>query len=668
MKSIDISAPVSGDFNLEGSAECSLCHNLYEGADGFMHAAGIPPIIAEYEEKPIAVDRRPGLINIFTQEDDGTLLHSMRLRDNNQVEILAEALSCISEDIIDAATVGDFLVMRGASKKLYYLHWADHRYTWLGQLPEPPRFYAEASEMPAVEAGIPAVTFKNAIADLRPGLDAESEARVVKALFAAMDEAVLSAADKNCRITPVMVRVGWRMTNGALLAMSDPVIVSGGTLPGAERVILNVTGSDAGFTGTEAGTLKLSAYKLRLKFPSLPSPQWRGIIEGIEVWCTPCSEFMRNEGEGYANTTVQNQRTQLSFAFAVKDMSRYLAELPARAMRLEISESDWTDTMDVPVNRAGITDPEITGNRVPTSMRISLADEIDAMLGYGGLLHLAVGNSLFTSERGNPFALRSATESVGGAISDIWPQLRGGGAYTRQYLYLTTENGLAALTHDREGNHTNCRLISPIVVKGCDKGVTTSAGLFLSGVQGELLCVKDSQVELFPFKIEGVMSLSWSRTRAWLIIAGMQKSIVLQQRRDWRAFTWDFVIAPLRGSVQRRLASHTSALGISTLFDLDGTYEENKNLLYRYACHITPPPRRLSLLRPGISGSDTNATVTLYAGDERSSRLIRRVKAKGNITSRMTMDVMSPYTMSGDAPDWQLTITGYFHELRQWRW
>lgn len=81
----------------------------------------------------------------------------------------------------------------------------------------------------------------------------------------------------------------------------------------------------------------------------------------------------------------------------------------------------------------------------------------DCILGYGEFLHVGADDSLYTSRRGNPFVLRDVTVGMGGRVRSLRPQRCGGGAFTRQYIYASTDRGLTALCHKADGGHTNCR-------------------------------------------------------------------------------------------------------------------------------------------------------------------------------------------------------------------
>ncbi len=85
-----------------------------------------------------------------------------------------------------------------------------------------------------------------------------------------------------------------------------------------------------------------------------------------------------------------------------------------------------------------------------------------AIEGDGDYLHLASRGKVATTMRGNPFVVAWESLSPGGRVAAMAAQPVGGGAYTRQYVYLFTDRGITALTHDTEGRHRNTRRDFPV--------------------------------------------------------------------------------------------------------------------------------------------------------------------------------------------------------------
>lgn len=104
---------------------------------------------------------------------------------------------------------------------------------------------------------------------------------------------------------------------------------------------------------------------------------------------------------------------------------------------------------------------------------------------------------VITMKRGNPFALASQTQECGSAVRHVVAQPVGGGAYTRQFLYLFTDMGVMALTHDNDGLHRVCRPISARTVISPLQAAATSQGVWFLSTSGELLLVRDAVTQLF---------------------------------------------------------------------------------------------------------------------------------------------------------------------------
>ena len=106
-----------------------------------------------------------------------------------------------------------------------------------------------------------------------------------------------------------------------------------------------------------------------------------------------------------------------------------------------------------------------------------------------------VDGTLLTMRRGNPFVEASSTPYAGGHISHIRAQQSGGGAYTRQYVYLFSDTGITALTHDMEGRHVNCRPVSRSIASRRSHVSSAEDGVWALTDSGTLLRLRDSRVE-----------------------------------------------------------------------------------------------------------------------------------------------------------------------------
>ena len=170
------------------------------------------------------------------------------------------------------------------------------------------------------------------------------------------------------------------------------------------------------------------------------------------------------------------------------------------------------------------------------------SDGVGAILGYGGFLYTARGSGVATSMRGNPFVTRCATTTVGGEVTAMWPRLNGGGAFTRQYIYLATPNGVAALTHKEDGTHTNCRMLSSERVESVRMGVAAPDGVYAVSSAGNLLRLRDSQSEVLIRGLTGTRAVCWSNLHGelWLSGGAGKGSVVLSDPGARKGFTSSF--------------------------------------------------------------------------------------------------------------------------------
>lgn len=136
----------------------------------------------------------------------------------------------------------------------------------------------------------------------------------------------------------------------------------------------------------------------------------------------------------------------------------------------------------------------------------------------GGSVTASRPRSLITSARGNPLTAYAETGDVGGEVLLIEAQRTGGGAYTRQFIYAFTPEGVMALTHDVAGRHTNCRRISEACVGERSRVVGFDGGVAALSDSGALLVISDARVSRRLRGLPGARSLAWRESGDELLI------------------------------------------------------------------------------------------------------------------------------------------------------
>lgn len=137
--------------------------------------------------------------------------------------------------------------------------------------------------------------------------------------------------------------------------------------------------------------------------------------------------------------------------------------------------------------------------------------------------------TVVTTARGNPFVPQCETAGAAGSIMHIEAQRSGGGAYTRQYLYLFSDTGISALTHSMTGEHTNCRPISGRVVTDRGRVCSCDEGVFAVCDDGTLVRLRDSKVQVLMRGIGTASRLLCSQERGeiWLLREGVKTADVV---------------------------------------------------------------------------------------------------------------------------------------------
>lgn len=134
----------------------------------------------------------------------------------------------------------------------------------------------------------------------------------------------------------------------------------------------------------------------------------------------------------------------------------------------------------------------------------------------GGGITAEMPRALISSARGNPLVGRAKTGDVGGEVLLIEAQRTGGGAYTRQFIYAFTPDGVMALTHDVAGKHTNCRCISEACVGSRSRVAGFDGGVAALSDGGSLMVIADARVAK---RVRGLpCSLAWRESSDELLV------------------------------------------------------------------------------------------------------------------------------------------------------
>ncbi len=550
---------------------CSVCHNLRVTGGGVPVYAQGGATVAVSGRRTVACDRRGHHTYIITQEDDGSLWTEGRVDDAGRYTALDKRLGECGSTVSGCAAAGDFLVLLTAAGKLLYARWNSRalRYDFLGERPRLPGFSAEASGKLAFKGTVRSTVFRNGTDDLRGGLDSESTRRVDEAVKQGHNEAVTSAHAAGYWTGPVTVRLAMRLWDGSLAQISEAVRVDNAGTARPDRVMLPLVW-DSGkklFTGTGEAVVGAEGYRIAVRLESAIPTAWQDVAEGIEVWISREQDTIAAGRECALATYTDTSGNYLAATLPVKsaeETEEGLAKAPSGLMYFaaggkmpaEICRTAETEYNDKVTRYAGT---EV------------YSDGVGAILGYGGFLYTARGSGVATSMRGNPFVTRCATTTVGGEVTAMWPRLNGGGAFTRQYIYLATPNGVAALTHKEDGTHTNCRMLSSERVESVRMGVAAPDGVYAVSSAGNLLRLRDSQSEVLIRGLTGTRAVCWSNLHGelWLSGGAGKGSVVLSDPGARKGFTSSFGFSERLDSLYPCLVSATSDNGVTEISSPD---------------------------------------------------------------------------------------------------
>ncbi|MCM1320094.1 MAG: hypothetical protein NC217_06890 [Muribaculaceae bacterium] len=561
--------PIKEDSNIE------VCRNLRAETYKRLGRVATPTQLSTIGRKPVYCDTMNAKQYIFTQEDDGTIYV-------NNIEI-----GRIASSIEEGAAVGDFIIFRLKNNTLLYLsrHPDANKYRWLGTLPPLPAFSLTIHNGTSLSVPVSAVKFGTSIATPVNPVSADTSSRLWNAwqeAFVTLQERI-HAAGLWCE--DVEVCIAMRLWDGTRLHVSEPVRLTFPNKPGRTRFTANLTYDAAKkmYTGVEESTLTSTGFNIELHILEGIPDRWADFIDGFEVWVTREVDPVKHDIVPSTSFSVmQTSAAVISFVPAMRQEADVTADIENMPFGCVNVCPIHTGTHVVNFDSDTKFDDKVRESLTP--MPGASADAA-CILGHGEFLHTGSGDDLYTSQRGNPLILKCVTRGVGTSIRSLRAQHTGGGAFTRQYIYVSTDRGIVAVTHKSDGTHTNARLISSEPLTLTETWLSTPRGVYAVGSTRSLLLIKDAKVTTQIQHLEGVKQLLWSSAYAELWLARDDDSIVWQQRYK-SIYVRDDTFMPIAGAVTPALTYRSSNDGYYYIHSLDEESMITRDVDYQFTLPI----------------------------------------------------------------------------------
>lgn len=493
------------------------CMNLREAPGGGLQAVRKGMVTGVTDHPVVMADRRDNLRSFFTLDEDMCLRVALREREGDMMAPGGYTVAVLPSPIDSYAPVGEFLVLRLADGSLFYLLWnADlETYSALGPLPGFGGIGVEAVAQREVTATVAPAGFSSVVSDPR-AVDLPTVARAtVAAVRAAFRDASSQAAADGCWTQPVAVRMAWRLWDGSLLHVTPPVIPSGVEPSAGGRVQLPLTASDKGYAGTGEGSLSLPSYRLTAVISEALPEAWRDVVRTLEIWVTDEPDILTGDaGVGLVQSPS-------GFTVGVTLVRRSAAEVERMLEWATLGKMKTLDTaaggLTVDILRQPFAGTPLDVSVVPAVAPSSAV----CIASHGDRLYVASGTGAIVSTmRGNPFVTADTSLAPGGSVRAIAAQPSGGGAYTRQYVYLFTDRGISALTHDNDGRHRTLRMVSQSVVSGREAVAAVSDAVYALDESGVLLRLSDSKAVAAGRGFQDFRALAFERRFDELLLFG----------------------------------------------------------------------------------------------------------------------------------------------------
>ena len=499
------------------------------------HPVVLPTLLAITGRKMVGIDRRGEFDNIISLDAEKGILYLEGTLDRYHIYIQREEIIDGQAGAVEETSpCGDFLVCRRADGTLRFLRWEDDisDYTALGSLPKDLRFTVEYEAETPVTFSIEACTWSRKVADLRTGVPESVRSQTEGAVKRAWEKALESCRNGGRLVQPVTVKVMARLWDGSVFCVSEGVRVPTAPWQGYDRMMLPVTfDADGNAIGTTGGSFAITPYRVKVTLEAPAEPLWNEFFKDVEIFVEQESSVL--SGADMSVVYLSDRRS----------MSCFLPTRPTAELEADLGNGPWVEAA---VLKPGVTEPVYIGPGTGKVMEVLPAQAAasglgDRIMAHGPFLHIARGDVLQTTEACNPMAIQSETR-LGSRILAIAAMPGGGGAYTRQYLYVCTEEAVFALTHDALGRHTNCRPVIRQTVREPRMLCEADACVYALSDSGCLMRLENARPQILFRGLPDFLALQWDGTADELYLVQSQdapaeaSTLVLQLAGARRAY------------------------------------------------------------------------------------------------------------------------------------
>lgn len=653
-----------------------VCHNLRRRSPGELEHTGTPAVAAIVGGEPLLADRRGNGYFILRQEDDGCLIVDGYLNDLGGYDKLSVNLGDCGKRIVQAESAGEFVVLRYSDGILGYLlfHRDLESYTLLGALPEIPELNVTPAMTMDMTEVVDGVEFHDPVDDIRSGVDGDTAERIGKAMKEAWERLRMRAEKTGYWLEPVNVRFALRLWDGSLLYISEAMRVCADAENvwqcGGRAAMKLLTDTNGRVTGTAPSSITARGYRLAIDPGTIDLGKWNDVVRSVELLTT--KEF--DPADGSAQPVVG-----VGIVDRVDCLLCSLRQLPQERLEYMILNSGYgCHKMWLLGEETSIIERNAAAEYAPLPQYdgvLHLPDfKVCSILGHDGFLHLATKDGLITTHRGNPLYIYSSTPGDWSGVRVMTPQIWGGGAYTRQIIYVADHRGVSALAHRADGMHSNCRLICRSSPLNAELVAAAPGSVFMLTGDGSLMRFDGTKTYTILTGIAGCASIFADARygELWLTPSSPNGHCVV-------------LGSEMRGDVSTRNridVRHVPGAGEYMMHLLDNglveLYHCGKNLLsnnnddtasrWLGSMKISPSSDMMRNMECGIYGDDINVMLRFgqndgSGSDTYSPKGLSEMHITGQPKGRLSMRIRSGGSQSGTLHhrgEWRVELKGFY--------
>lgn len=594
--------------------------------------------------------------------------HRLLLADGDHVFTLCDttiycngiAVTTTGHDVVAMHRVGEGLVIV-TSGGLIHLRYNGDDCVVVNTGDAVPAISLVAADAFTVQESLDALSFRTPYDAWRAPLAAADVDVLTSHYRAAWKLATSAISSQGAFHTPLMACYGVRLWDESYLYFSSPVVLGRSTLDNARQATARVTTASAHYTGIEATSLSLQAYRLGIVVAGGVSDLWLGMIKAIDVFVTSQPAIALTQSLDYrCVSTMGGVRVPgLQYGWTAVPEARVMAQLEASGWHLVATTGDigalaqgrfvapnvaYVGGSNVGCTMVSAGLGEVTREQVAAVMQgVSMLAPVASMVRNGRLYLASARGELSCSAHGNALSSSLPKLVTGARVLALAPVARPiySGGFGRYAVYLFTSEGIYAVAQSATGTLGEARLVDrSIIAQGCVP-IEGNRDIYFVDQHHRLCRLEGNVVYHLLSGVEVVGGMAWDDAHGELVLLNNTgRVLAISPQGFYSERTIDAVALCGSGYVALAVTASGEVLDLNC--------EQPASLSVSYVSHPIVVGLHSPVAPCGVMWwiEGNGVALALQArgaqGDMQHSFLLCRFVASGSLCSPLSMPLVAP--------------------------